>query len=65
MDTNASERPLDGEGGEVVIEEEVLLLSDGHVVAHQIEEVVEVAMSIEEEMLLEAAMIEDAEEHHH
>lgn len=37
-------------------------LSDGHAVAHEIEEVVEVAASIEEEMLLEAAIIEDIEE---
>jgi hypothetical protein len=62
MDAPAGERP----DGEIVIgevEEEVLVLSDGHVVAHQIEEVVDVAVSIEEEMMLEAAMIEDAEEH--
>ncbi len=62
MDASAGERA----DGEIVIgevEEEVVVLSDGHVVAHQIEEVVEVAVSIEEEMMLEAAMIEDIEEH--
>lgn len=63
MNTNASDRPLEGDGGEVGKQDEVRVLSDGHAIAHQIEEVVDVAVSIEEEMMLEAAIIEDIEEH--